>query len=155
MDLEKLDKTINELDLSSKQLKGYTEIFNELSKLQNAISDNNKFFKDNSQKLETITGAINESIGEFHKLVKELDSSTVSRLERHKSDIQVEIRNEGTQIQRAFENALTNNFNNLEHKITDRFRDFENKVKNNKSLIIIAMVIGLINVGLLAYLILG
>ena len=154
MDLEKFDETIQELDLSSKKLKGYTEIFNELSKLQGAISDNNKFFKNNSKNLETITNSINESLSEFHKLIKESDSSIVSRLNRHKSDIQVDIRSEGTQIQRAFENALTNNFNNLEQKITDRFRNFENKVKNNKSLIIVSIIMGILNIGLIIFLIL-
>jgi NADH/NAD ratio-sensing transcriptional regulator Rex len=154
MDLEKLDKTINELDLSSKQLKGYTEIFNELTKLQISISENTESFKNNSRNLETINTAINESISEFHKLVKELDSSMVSRLERHKSDIQVEIRNEGTQIQRAFENSLNNGFNNLEHKIIERFKEFEKLVKSNKSVALFAIAIGVLNTALLVYLIL-
>lgn len=154
MDLEKLDKTINELDLSSKQLKGYAEIFNELTKLQISISENNESFKNNSRNLETINTAINESISEFHKLVKELDSSMVSRLERHKSDIQVEIRNEGTQIQRAFENSLNNGFNNLEHKIIERFKEFEKLVKSNKSVALFAIAIGILNTALLVYLIL-
>jgi len=153
VDLGKLDKTIQELDASSKQLKGYTEIFNELSILQGAISENNEFFIKNSKNLESITRAINESINEFHKLIKELDASTVSRLERHKSDIQVEIRNEGTQIQRAFENSLNSNFNNLEHKLSERFKEFENKIKSNKTLIIISLISGLINIGLISFLI--
>jgi len=153
MDLEKLDKTINELDKSSQQLKGFSEIFAELSDLHSSVSKNNDFFKTASVKLEKVSSSIDIQLKDFKTTFKELDSSIVTRLDRHKSDIQVDIRNEGTQIQRGFENSLNNNFNNLENKINEKFRDFETKIKSNKTLIIISLISGLINIGLIAYLI--
>ncbi len=153
MDLEKLDKTIKELDNSSKQLKGFAEIFAELSKLQSSVAKNNDYFNTASTKLENVSNSINASLKDFKTTFKELDNSIISRLDRHKSDIQVDIRNEGTQIQRGFENSLNSNFNNLENKLNVKFANFEDKIKGNKTLIIISMLIGLINIGLMIYLI--
>lgn len=155
MDLEKLDKTINELDKSSQQLKGFSEIFAELSDLHTSVSKNNNFFKTASSKLEKVSNSIDSELKDFKATFKELDSSIVTRLDKHKSDIQVEIRNEGTQIQRGFENSLNSNFSNLENKINEKFGDFETKIKSNKTLIIISLISGLINIGLIAYLIIG
>jgi len=152
MDLEKLDKTIKELDESSKQLKGFAELFAELAKLQNAVSKNNDFFKTASTKLENVSNSIEISLKDFKTTFKELDSSLITRLDRHKSDLQVEIRNEGTQIQRGFENALNSNFNNLENKLNEKFRNFEDKIKSNKTLIIFSLISGIINLGLIVYL---
>jgi len=153
MDYGKLDKTINELEQSSKQLKGFSELFSELSSLHNSVKENNDFFKSASTKLENVSNSIDNSLKDFQKTFKELDNSLVSRLDRHKSDIQVEIRNEGTQIQRGFENSLNSNFNNLENKVNEKFREFEIKIKSNKTLIIISLISGLINIGLIAFLI--
>lgn len=155
MDLEKLDKTIKELDKSSKQLKGFSELFSELSSLHNSIKKNNDFFKTATTKIENVSNSIDNSLTDFQKTFIELDSSLVSRLDRHKSDIQVVIRNEGTQIQRGFENSLNSNFNSLENKVNEKFREFETKIKSNKTLIIISLISGLINIGMIAFLIFG
>jgi len=182
MDLKKLDKTIKELDKSSRQLKDFSVIFAELSDLHSSVSKNNDFFtetleilanikfslvkdlkifkqtsKNINSSLETglegMSGSIDSELKHFKTKINDLDSSIVTRLDRHKSDIKVDIRNEGTQIQRGFENSLNSNFNNLESKINDKFRDFETKIKSNKTLIIISLISGLINIGLIAYLI--
>jgi hypothetical protein len=152
MDLDKLDKTIKELDQSSKQIKGFSEIFSELAKLQNAVSQNNDFFKSAASKLEKISAALEDELKAFKATFKELENTLMSRLDRHKSDIQVDIRNEGTQIQRGFENSLTSNFNRLENKVNEQFKTFEGQIKGNKTLIIICLISGIINIGMLIYL---
>jgi hypothetical protein len=80
---------------------------------------------------------------------KELDSTLITRLDKHKSDIQVEIRNEGTQIQRAFETTLNFNFNSMETKIKERFDLQSKELKIMKILIFVLIVIGIsLGVGL-------
>ena len=71
---------------------------------------------------------------------KELDSSIFTRLEKHKSDIQIEMRNEGTQIQRAFENTITNQFNNFESKVNDKFATIIQKQERSKTISIISLI---------------
>ena len=60
---------------------------------------------------------------------KELDASLITRLDKHKSDIQVDLRNEGTQIQRGFETTLNTNFNSMESKLKELF-DVQSKQLN-------------------------
>ena len=64
---------------------------------------------------------------------KELDASLITRLDKHKSDIQVEIRNEGTQIQRSFETTLDTNFNSMETKLKELFDVQSQAVKHVES----------------------
>ena len=151
MDSEKLDKAIKELDESSSAIKGFSEIFGELSRMQNSISENNDFFKSVSSKLRIIAAALDDELKSFKAIFKELDSALISRLEKHKSDIQVEIRDEGKQIQRGFENSLMNNFNNLESRLNDKFKNFETQLKGIKNWIIISLIFGFLNFSLFIY----
>ena len=67
----------------------------------------------------------------------------ITRLDKHKSDIQVEVRNEGTQIQRGFETILNTNFNSMESKLKDLF-DVQSKQLNMlKILTFVAIGIGI------------
>jgi transcriptional regulator of heat shock response len=74
---------------------------------------------------------------------KELDASLITRLDKHKSDIQVEVRNEGTQIQRGFETTLNTNFNSMESKLKELF-DVQSKQLNMlKILMFVTIGIGI------------
>jgi protein subunit release factor A len=171
MNLEKLDSVVGELEHNSKQLKGFTTVYAKISSLQSNISRNLELIEENNKNLESVSDVIKkktaentkqlkvandfleQKIGEIYKdnkaFQKELDSTLITRLDKHKSDIQVEIRNEGTQIQRAFETTLNSNFNSMETKIKERFDLQSKELKIMKILIFVLIVIGIsLGVGL-------
>ncbi|OWW24636.1 hypothetical protein B4Q04_15065 [Zobellia sp. OII3] len=173
MDLEKLDNVVNELEHNSKQLKGFTAVYSEISTLQSNISRNLELIEENNKSLNSVSDVIKkkteenteqlkvandfleQKIGEIYKdnksFQKELDATLITRLDKHKSDIQIEIRNEGTQIQRAFETTLNSNFSTMEGKIKERFELQSKKLKTLKILVVVLMAIG-ISLGIGLYL---
>ena len=142
-DLEKLDNTIKELEKQSNDLKNFNEVYSEIGKLKDGISnslsllnENNDGFnkistevksrlEKNKKQVESLENELFKKIQEFYqdnkKFQKELDESLITRLNKHKSDIKVDLRNEGTQIQRAFETTLNSNFNSMESKTKELF----------------------------------
>jgi len=165
MDSEKLDNVVNELEHNSKQLKDFTAVYSEISSLQTNISrnlelieENNKSLnsvsdvikkktKENTEQLKVANDFLEQKIGEIYKdnksFQKELDATLITRLDKHKSDIQVEIRNEGTQIQRAFETTLNSNFSTMESKIKEHFELQSKELKTLKILVFILIAIGI------------
>lgn len=171
MDLEKLDSVVNELEHNSKQLKDFTAVYSEISTLQSNINRNLELIEENNKSLNSVSDVIKkkteenteqlkvannfleQKIGEIYKdnksFQKELDATLITRLDKHKSDIQVEIRNEGTQIQRAFENTLNSNFSTMEGKIKERFELQSKELKTLKILVFVLIAIGIgLGVGL-------
>lgn len=164
-DLAKLDNAIKELEEQSNDLREFNKVYSEIGKLKSDISENLRLLKENNDGFESVSTKIQERLesskNQLDKLEtellkkiqelyqdnknfqKELDSSITSRLEKNKSDIQVEIRNEGTQIQRSFENTLTSSLNNIKSKLKEQF-----KMHNNKLNIIIILQYLLISIGL-------
>lgn len=155
-DLEKLDNAIKELEKQSNDLKDFNAVYAEIAKLKQDLVENLKLLKENNKGLTDISKEVEKRLDESQKKIdeiykdnkafqKELDSSIASRLDKNKSDIQVEIRNEGTQIQRAFETTLNSNFNQMESKIKDAFERQAKQVNTLKILnfILIALSIGL------------
>tara|TARA_B100000315_G_C14391346_1_gene502111 strand:+ start:315 stop:674 length:360 start_codon:yes stop_codon:yes gene_type:complete len=105
--IDKLNKTINELEKQSRDLKDFNSVYAEIAKLKQDILENLKLLKENNKGLSEISKKVEQRLDESQKKIdefyndnkafqKELDSSIASRLDKHKSDIQVEIRNEGT-----------------------------------------------------------
>lgn len=170
MDSEKLDSIVNELEQNSKKLKDFTDVYTEISKLQANINSNLDLLATNNKTLENISNVIDnhtkesikqlkvvndfleQKISEFYKdnkaFQKEIDSTISTRLEKHKSDIQVEIRNEGIQLQRVIETSLISKINSMEINIKERFLFQSKELKNLKILIFglfaISLVVALI-----------
>lgn len=155
-DLEKLDNAIKELEKQSNDLKDFNAVYAEIAKLKQDILENLKLLKENNKGLADISTDVEKRLEEYQKKIdeiykdnkafqKELDASITSRLDKHKSDIQVEIRNEGTQIQRAFETALNSNFNQMESKIKDAF---ERQTKQLNTLKILTFILIALSIGL-------
>lgn len=155
-DLEKLDNTIKELEKQSNDLKDFISVYAEIAKLKQDIMENLKFLKENNEGLTDISKEVEKRLDESQKKIdeiykdnkafqKELDASIASRLDKNKSDIQVEVRNEGTQIQRAFETTLNSNFNQMESKMKDAF---ERQTKQVNTLKILTFVLIAISIGL-------
>jgi myosin heavy subunit len=154
--LEKLDNAIKELEKQSDDLKEFNRVYAEIAQLKQDISENLRLLKENNQGLTDISKEIEKRLDEHQQKIdeiykesrafqRELDSSIVSRLDKHKSDIQVDVRNEGTQIQRTLENALNSNFNSLESKLRD---EFSKQTKQINTLKIWLFVLTVISIGL-------
>lgn len=173
MDLEKLDDVVNELEQNSKQLKGFTDVYSEISELQSNISRNLELIEENNKSLNTVSEVIQkktaentkqlevnndlveQKIGEIYKdnksFQKELDASLITRLDKNKFDIQVELRNEGTQIQRAFESTLNSNFDSLKTVFKTSLETQEKQLKTLKILMFILITI-IVGLGIVLYL---
>lgn len=149
---QELNKTISELEMQVKKFKNISEVYSELSALKSDLIRIKEQCGDSAVKIKTITEKLDGKLVTYEKLLtelskdnksfqKELEQHITSKLDKHKSDIQVEIRNEGTQIQRGFENSLTLNFNNLQSKIQEIYSKQEKKISLLQTLLIV--VIGL------------
>ncbi len=164
-DLEKLDNAIKELEIQSNDLKDFNKVYSEIGKLKDGISNSLSLLKENNDGFSTISTEVKSRLEESKKQVeslesellkkiqelyqdnknfqKELDASLITRLDKHKSDIQVEVRNEGTQIQRGFETTLNTNFNSMESKLKELF-DVQSKQLNMlKILMFVTIGIGI------------
>lgn len=164
-DLEKLDNAIKELEIQSNDLKDFNKVYSEIGILKEGISNNLSLLKENNDGFSTIStevkSRLEESKKQFESLEsellkkiqelyqdnknfqKELDASLITRLDKHKSDIQIEVRNEGIQIQRGFETTLNTNFNSMESKLKELF-DVQSKQLNMlKNLMFVAIGIGI------------
>ena len=94
---------------------------------------------------------VRELYDDNKKYQKELDGTINSKLEKNKSDIEVTVRNEGAQIQRAFETSLKSNFTEMSGAIDDRFALQSKTVKRNTTLLFVILLVQLV-AGLLIYL---
>ena len=171
--LKKLDNTIEQLERQSRDLEEFARIYKLISSLKSDIEssqakivENNDSFSElvdkiqkvlgeYSESLETMENKLLEKVRELYddnkKYQKELDGTINSKLEKNKSDIEVTVRNEGAQIQRAFETSLKSNFTEMSGAIDDRF-DLQSKtVIRNTTLLIVILLVQLVT-GLLVYL---
>lgn len=166
-DLEKLVKTIDELEEQSKSLQDFNLVYTEIGKLKGDIESSLEVLNTNNSHLNNISSDIKGELNKFHSkfetientlfekilelykdnknFQKDLDSSLNTLLKKHKSDIQIEFRNEGTQIQRAFETTLTSKFNEMESKLK---LNFEAQSKHNNVLKVLLFVVIVICLGL-------
>lgn len=150
MNAGKLDKTIEEIENQSEKLKSITKVYEELGKLQEEVAAGVESYEEIANSLNNIKSEIENSIKnqsdfwdklrndvvDFNKgynkqiellreenksLYNSLENIVSSKLEKHKSDIQVEIRNEGMQIERGFKNAIDEKFISLETSLNKKF----------------------------------
>jgi len=164
-DLEKLDSVIKELEDQSNDLKAFNAVYSEIGKIKSDISENLNVLKDNNEGFESLSSEIQVNLEQSKKLLenlqseqlrkiqelyqdnknfqKDLDSSLTSRLEKNKSDIQVEIRNEGTQIQRSLENTLTSSLNQMELKLEAQLSEQAKQLNTLKILLFVLIAIGI------------
>ena len=149
---QELNKTISELETHVKKFKSISEVYSQLTVLKSDLVRLKEQSRDSSEKLKIITEKLDSKLATYEKLLseltkdnknfqKELEQHITSKLEKHKSDIQVEIRNEGVQIQRGFENSLTLNFNSLQSKIQEIFSKQEKQINSLKILVYIVIVL--------------
>jgi hypothetical protein len=165
-DLKKLDDAILELEKQSNNLHDFNKVYSEIDVLKKGIEENLNLLKNNNDnffqinediithlgksfyKLESIEDLISTKIQELYKdnqsFQRELDASIISRLDKHRSDIQVEIRNEGIQIQRSFELSLKPNLQQIETSLKNEVRLQTKQFTALKILVSILIGIGLV-----------
>lgn len=143
---KKLDSGLKQLssDLTSSSEKTNETIAAEISGIKELQST-----QANDLKLQVET--LQNDLSLFKR---ELDANILTRLDKHKSDIEVSLRNEGSQIQRAFETALNSNFNEMDSKMKSAFEAQDAKLGLLKITSIILIIISLVLAGGLGYLLL-
>ena len=131
-DLKKLDEIIGQLDIESKKLKVFHEIYAEIEKLKADLESNINAFDASSEKLDKSSIELDkeakalkeklseikdeimqkvESIEEINKkFQREFDSDVTSKLNKHSSDIEVTIRAEAKETATSIENNLSKIF---------------------------------------------
>ena len=159
--LEKLDKAVEQLELQSRDLEEFVRIYKLIESLKSDIElsqakiiENNSSFNELSDKLQNVLsehsdslaalenkllGKVRELYDDNKKYQKELDGTINTKLEKNKSDLEVTVRNEGNQIQRAFETSLKSHFTNLSGSLDERF--VEQTKKNNKVMAILVLIL--------------
>ena len=171
--LEKLDKAVEQLEQQSRDLGEFLRVyelvtslksdielsretivknnasFNELSeKIQNVLAEHSKNLSDLENKL---LEKVRELYDDNKKYQKELDGAITTKLEKNKSDIEVTVRNEGTQIQRFFETSLKSNFNEMKQVLDKKFEEHSKKIQRNSILLYVVLLM-LVGTGILIYL---
>lgn len=103
------------IDNNSTKLKSMTEtIETSMTIIEESFTKSNKELVSNTKK------QISDINSDIYKFKSELDSNLKTRLDKHSSDIQLTIRNEGTQIQRSIELLFKESILNLEKNITEK-----------------------------------
>mgnify|MGYP001163421020 CR=1 FL=1 len=171
--IEKLNNSILDIEQSANSLKSYSKAYAEIEKLQDKISSNlsssesisNELkdliesfriaIDDNSKQLKQIQELVESKIDELYKdnksFQKELDSTLITRLDKSKSDIQVEIRDVESRLQSSVKSEINNSYKDLETKQTQQFDKQLNQIKIIKYFMVGVVVLSLatIVIGLL------
>ena len=131
-DLKKLDDIVNQLDIESKKLKIFHEIYAEIENLKGDLESNIKELEAYSEKLDKSSSkldkeakSLNDKLSEIKdsilqkveiieetnkKFQREFDSDITSKLNKHSSDIEVTIRAEAKETATSIENNLSKIF---------------------------------------------
>jgi Ribonuclease G/E len=155
--LKKLDEAINELEKQSNELKDFNEIFSEINKLKKELKKSIELLEKSNQNINLISEKIEKNLKETYlkndeiyrgnkTFQKELDSSLASRIEKVKSDLIVEIRNEGAKSQKNLESVMYNNFNQLKFDMKDATQNHSKQLNLLK-----IMMIGLLSLSIILY----
>ena len=123
----------SDIELSREKIVENNSSFNELSqKIQNVLAEHSESLSDLENKL---LAKVRELYDDNKKYQKELDNTLNSKLEKNKSDIEVTVRSEGTQIQRAFETSLNSNFNEMKQVLDNKFEEHSKKTTKHFSVV--------------------
>lgn len=170
--LEKLDKTVEQLEQQSRDLGEFLRVYELVTSLKSdielsreKINQNYNSFNELSEKIQKVLDEHSESLSDLEKKLsekvrelyddnkkyqKELDGTIATKLEKNKSDIEVTIRNEASQIQRSFETSLKSNFNEMKQVLDNKFEEHSKKIQRNTFLLSVVLLM-LVGIGVLIY----
>ena len=119
-----MEKAVDELESHSRELGEINKVLSEIGSLKEGLADNLSTLEENNKGFEAVTGNLKSSVAESltqltskadeiydnnKKFYKEMDSLLHSLLEKHKSDIQVEIRNEAKEVKNDIKELQSEN----------------------------------------------
>jgi len=170
MDLEKLDNVIEELNNQADKLVEFGKVYDEISKLKNDLVNSLQLLDKNNATVSILAEKVNNQLTEFQKLIelhgvaqnkriteiyednkhyqKELDKSIFTRLEKHKSDIQIDLRDESKQMQKAFKLGLTASFREMIDKMDIKLEEIKKRYDKEKLILISIVILTLISIAL-------
>ncbi len=159
VDLQKLDNTIEELEAQAEELKAFSTVYSEITELKQGISNNLSLIKINHDKFTAIANDTQNRLEEAIKHLKdvkdtflvktqeihmdnksafnEFSKSTSSQLEKHKLDIQTEMRNQNAQTERLFDEKLNSNLKVVESQF------YESTILHKKQARLLKMLIAI------------
>ncbi|MCD8445377.1 hypothetical protein, partial [Tenacibaculum finnmarkense] len=86
MDLEKLDNIVIELEQNSEELKGFTQVYSEISSLQSNISLNLELIEENNKNLNSVSNVIKKETRENSNQLKLINNTVEQKTERINTD---------------------------------------------------------------------
>lgn len=162
-DLEKLNNIINSLENEADKLVEFNKVYAEIASLKESITESADLLKSLNanqeeigehvkSELESLNNALKEidkklsdKIEEIYKdnktFQKELDSSISTRLEKTKSDIQVDLRNEISRTQTTLESSLSNKFSSLETDLRKSSTEQDKQINMIKILLFVTIAL--------------
>ena len=172
-DLKKLDDIVNQLDIESKKLKIFHEIYAEIENLKGDLESNIKELEAYSEKLDKSSSkldkeakSLNDKLSEIKdsilqkveiieetnkKFQREFDSDITSKLNKHSSDIEVTIRAEAKETSNSIENSLAKLFpEQLKEIKTTLFKVADDNDKLTKKVDLLSLGV-LVVLGILVY----
>ena len=171
--LVKLDDAVEKLEQQSRDLEEFVRVYKLISSLKTDIElskakiiEHSNSFDEIAEKIQKaldkhfesllnmenkLLKKVRELYDDNKKYQKELDDTINSKLEKNKSDIEVSVRNEGTQIQRAFETSLKSNFGEMRQELDGKFEEHSKTNKRNTTILIVMLIIQLVT-GVMIYL---
>lgn len=148
-----LNNTIKKLEDEAENFTSLNKAFKQIADLENRIAATKDDYVNAVDSIneinQKITKSLDNIIQESKQAYNSMEQAVDSKLEKNKSDIQIDIRNEGMQIERGFQNSLDKNFMQLEKNLTDKITEmkntFDNKISRTNNLLMITMAISFIN----------
>jgi hypothetical protein len=130
---EKLDNAVIELEKQAIQLKDFNKVYTAMASLRESIESGAKDLslgtaelstlkKEIQSTLESFSTKVDEIYSDQKRFYKELDDSITSRLDRQKSELQLEIRNEISQLQKVIDNSLESRLRSLDDQHKKRYK---------------------------------
>lgn len=142
--LTKLDETIDQLEKQANEFSQHSKVLSKVSELTvkieksiTQITEGNQNFegikKDLQNSLKSLNSEvvslkkqnetqIEELISTNKRMIRDLSENIISQISRFSSDIQISIREEGTQIQRSIELLFKERIIDLEKNITEKIK---------------------------------
>ena len=161
--LTKLDETIDQLEKQANEFSQHSKVLSKVSELTvkieksiTQITEGNHNFEGIKNELHNSLKSLNtevaslkkqnetqieELISSNKKMIRDLDENILSKLNRFNSDIQITIREEGTQIQRSNELLFKESILNLEKSFTEKM------IKQQKTQLIVVIITALTIIG--------
>ncbi len=158
--LKKLDDLIGDLEKQAEELSDFASVHSEISDIKTSIYESSNTLKSGNKELSKISNGIKNNVKNLEskvntllseveskilnkiqtieddnkKFYKDLDYSIASRLGKHKSDIQVEVRDEAKNTAKVIET-------NLKAPILEKLSKLDKKINVMIVIMIVTMMV--------------